>query len=301
MIARSLLSLSLLARVAAFHLPLVPSTGQLSVVPAARLQLCLDQPICISSRTSTTSLFAATRDSTAPELDTDALVKYGSSIAIQMSIVTTLFYGLDSIVAAAGIEVPFPAVMAVFYFFSLRSRAFNPLNNERPDVKKAVNGETPSKGFGDRVMPSWTPPGVTFPIMWILVIGPLRAFTSALVYNANGHSFCDSALLALILHLSTGDVWNTINNTERRFGAAVPSILVVSATAANAAVQYSQMDLLAGKLLGATLLWFAVASTLIADTWRLNPNTASGERDPLYPVTGGESKTEFAWFGKKAE
>jgi benzodiazapine receptor len=258
----------------------------------------IDQHRPISSGRSTTSLFAATRDS---ELDTDALVKYGSSIAIQMGIIAALFYGLDTIIDATGIEAPFPAVMALFYVFSLKSRTFNPLNNQRPNLNKLVNGETPGKGFGDRVMPPWTPPGVTFPIMWILVIGPLRSFTSALVYNANGHSFCDSAILALMLHLSTGDVWNTINNTERRYGTAVPSILLVSATAANAAFQYSQADPFAGKLLGATLLWFAVASTLIADTWRLNPNPVTGERDPLYPVTGGESKTEFAWFGKSQE
>eukprot|EP00980_Cylindrotheca_fusiformis_P004700 scaffold993_cov110-Cylindrotheca_fusiformis.AAC.10 len=239
----------------------------------------------ISSKPSNTCLRAATRDSSAPKLDTDALVKYGASIAIQMGIITALFYGLDSIIAATGIEAPFPAVMAIFYVLSLKSRIFNPLNNQRPDLKKAVNGEDPGKGFGDRVMPPWTPPGVTFPIMWILVIGPLRSFSSALVYTANGHSFCDPALLALMLHLSTGDVWNTINNTEQRYGTAVPSILLVSATAANAAFQYSQVDPFAGKLLSATLLWFAVASTLIADTWRLNPDSVTGEKDPLYPLS----------------
>jgi benzodiazapine receptor len=293
-----LLLLSLLGRGAAFQSPRIPNKV-VSVDPT--IAHSIDQPRPISSGRSTTSLFADTSDSSAPELDTDALVKYGSSIAIQMGIIAALFYGLDTIIDSTGIEVPFPAVMALFFVFSLKSRTFNPLNNQRPNLNKAVNGENAGKGFGDRVMPPWTPPGVTFPIMWILVIAPLRSFTSALVYNANGHSFCDSAILALMLHLSTGDVWNTINNTERRFGTAVPSILIVSATAANAAFQYSQADPFAGKLLGATLLWFAVASTLIADTWRLNPNPETGERDPLYPVTGGEIKTEFAWFGKSQE
>ena len=243
-------------------------------------------------------LFAATGDESlsTPELDTDAIVKYGSSIAIQMSIITCLFYGLDTAIDTTGFEVPFPGILALFYFFSLKSRTFNPLNNQRPNLEKAVKGEESSKGFRDRVMPSWTPPGVTFPIMWLLVIGPIRSYTSALVYSANGHHFCDAAILSLILHLSIGDVWNTINNTEKRYGAAVPSVLLVSAAAANAAYQYSQVEPFAGKLLGVTLVWFAVASTLIADTWRLNPDPTTGERDPLYPVTGGEVKTEFAWF-----
>ena len=38
-------------------------------------------------------------------------------------------------------------------------------------------------GFNDRVMPSWTPPGVTFPIMWVLVVAPLRAFSTSLVWG----------------------------------------------------------------------------------------------------------------------
>ena len=248
-------------------------------------------------RQQASALYAATQESPRNELDVDALVKYGSSIGIQMVIITALLAGLDALVSTIGIEVPFPAVFALFYFFSLKSRTFNPLNNQRPNLKKAVNGEnSPSKGFRDRVMPSWTPPGVIFPIMWILVIGPLRSFSSALVYMAKGHHFCDPALLALLLHLSIGDVWNTINNTEKRYGAAVPSVLMVAAAAANAAYQYGQVDPLAGKLLGVTLVWFAVASTLIADTWRLNPDPVTGQRDPLYPVTGGASKTEFAWF-----
>ncbi|KAL3944213.1 MAG: hypothetical protein SGBAC_001710 [Bacillariaceae sp.] len=255
------------------------------------------------NRQASSALFAATpQESPSNELDTDALVKYGSSIGIQMGIITALLFGLDTLVGAIGLEVPFPIVFCLFYFFSLKSRTFNPLNNQRPNLKKAVNGEgTPTKGFRDRVMPSWTPPGVTFPIMWILVIGPLRSFSSALVYMANGHHFCDPTLLALLLHLSIGDVWNTINNTEKRYGAAVPSVLMVAAAAANAAFQYSQVDPFAGKLLGLTLVWFAVASTLIADTWRLNPNPSTGQRDPLYPVTGGEGKTEFAWFNSSLQ
>ena len=37
----------------------------------------------------------------------------------------------------------------------------------------------------ERLMPSWTPPGVTFPIMWVLVVAPLRAFAASLVYETS--------------------------------------------------------------------------------------------------------------------
>ena len=50
----------------------------------------------------------------------------------------------------------------------------------------------------------------------------LRATAAALVWQAHGESFCDPAILVLMLHLSLGDTWNTINNVERRLGAAVP-------------------------------------------------------------------------------
>ena len=58
-------------------------------------------------------------------------------------------------------KLPFPAIAFLFYACSLKSRVFNPLNNQRPDRSKAIDGEG-SSGFRDRVMPSWTPPGKLF-------------------------------------------------------------------------------------------------------------------------------------------
>jgi tryptophan-rich sensory protein len=130
--------------------------------------------------------------------------------------------------------------------------------------------------------------------MWILIIGPIRALTSALVYGTTQH-FLNPALLAFVFHLSVGDVWNTINNVDRRYGASVTGVLCVTASALNAAYQYYKVNSLAGKLLGLTLLWFAVASSLITATWKLNPDPSTGKKDPLYPIIG-DKKTEFAWF-----
>ena len=143
------------------------------------------------------------------------------------------------------------------------------------------------------VTPSWTPPGVFFPIMWILIIGPVRAYSSAVIFESTG-TFCDVAHLSFILHLTVGDVWNTINNTECRYGASVVGVLGVVASVAFASYQYYMVDPTAGTLLGATSLWLCTAAALIVDTWRLNPRS-NGERDPLYPVLG-DTKTEFAWL-----
>jgi len=129
--------------------------------------------------------------------------------------------------------------------------------------------------------------------MWILIIGPVRAYSSAVIFESTG-TFCDVAHLSFILHLTVGDVWNTINNTECRYGASVVGVLGVVASVAFASYQYYMVDPTAGTLLGATSLWLCTAAALIVDTWRLNPRS-NGERDPLYPVLG-DTKTEFAWL-----
>ena len=101
-----------------------------------------------------------------------------------MSTIAATFAGLDNLADATvgRDQIPSGVVIALFMFLSLRSRLFSPLSNKRPDLKKAVQGEE-TGGFNDRVMPSWTPPGVTFPIMWVLVVAPLRAFSTSLVWG----------------------------------------------------------------------------------------------------------------------
>ena len=231
------------------------------------------------------------------QLDVGALGKYALAAGIQMGIFSGVFKLADIGLASAGMtpsSLPFAAIAFVFYACALKSRAFNPLNNARPDRSKAVEGKG-SAGFKDRVMPSWTPPGFIFPIMWLLIIGPIRAYSSAMVVTATG-TFFNPAIMAFIFHLTCGDIWNTINNTEKRYGMSVVGILLgVVPSAYFAASQYYAVEPLAGKLLGGTLLWLCTASALITDTWRLNPNE-NGKREPLYPVKG-EAKTEFAWFG----
>eukprot|EP00550_Attheya_septentrionalis_P003582 CAMPEP_0198300438 /NCGR_PEP_ID=MMETSP1449-20131203/48251_1 /TAXON_ID=420275 /ORGANISM="Attheya septentrionalis, Strain CCMP2084" /LENGTH=342 /DNA_ID=CAMNT_0044002281 /DNA_START=13 /DNA_END=1041 /DNA_ORIENTATION=- len=252
-------------------------------------------------------------NNTGTKLDTDALVKYAVALVVQMSLFTGLFAGLDALVSVSGINpasIPRVAVGFLFYFFSLKSRVLNPLNNNRP--KRPTLGESndddddsttndASPGFRDRNMPSWTPPGVTFPIMWLLIIGPIRAVAAAWVWSLEGHTFCHVALLSFVLHLTCGDIWNTINNVERRYGASVVAVTVgVLGSLLHAAYQYAQVDPGAGKLLGLTGVWLVVASTLIFDTWRINPiSTQPLQRDPLYPVVSDTTQTTFSWFQPK--
>lgn len=164
-------------------------------------------PLFSSTTTSSEDPYAS------PQLDTDAILKYGVAGITELSLFAGLFKLLDVSLSQLDIAMPFPLAFVIFYACSLKSRVFNPLNNQRPDRAKAVEGEG-SNGFRDRVMPSWTPPGVVFPIMWLLIIGPIRAYSSALI--ATNVGFFSIPILAFIGHLTVGDIWNTINNTEKR-------------------------------------------------------------------------------------
>ena len=150
-------------------------------------------------------------------------------------------------------------------------------------ARKALGGR-PGEGE-DRKMPGWTPPGVVFPLMWVGVVAPLRAFASSMVYEAstgrlNAGHLNDPVLLWLVFHLCLGDTWNCVNNVERRTGAAVPGVTLVWLSTLYAAKQYYDIVPLAGILLGISAVWITVAGALVADTWRINNEI---EPEPLYP------------------
>jgi tryptophan-rich sensory protein len=100
--------------------------------------------------------------------------------------------------------------------------------------------------------------------------------------------------------LSIGDIWNTINNKERRYGTSVVGVFLVWASAATAAYQYYQAGpSLAGRLLSLPLIWLTIASSLILRTWQLNPSPATGKPESLLPTkTTTTSVTKLEWFEK---
>lgn len=233
-------------------------------------------------------------------LDADAVIKYGAAVCVQMGLGAAFLAGLDALVTACEWKIPVAANVVLFYIVALKSRACNPLSNARPQPNTLESTPTiPAATVAHkRNMPRWTPPGLVFPIVWLLIIGPLRAATSAMVYQAVGR-YASLPILSLLLHLSVGDVWNTINNVERRYGVAVTGVALVWLSKAHAAYQYSRVHAVAGRLLGATLVWLTIAAALVTATWRLNPDPATGKPERLYPVRG-KGQTKFVWFaGRK--
>jgi translocator protein len=240
-------------------------------------------------------------------LDTDALVKYGLAVTVQMSIffvignILNLVSGKSFTCAITkmcipGIKllpqpskIPFVVHWFMFYAVALKSRVFNPLQNTRPQVATL---ETDEK---KRIMPKWTPPGFVFPIVWLLLIANLRSIATTMIVRQT-ESYATPAMFALLLHLSIGDVWNTINNVERRYGASVVGVYFVWLSKALASFMYYSVNPRAGKLLSLSLVWLTIASALVTQTWRLNP-MSDGKLDQLYPTRrSGESGTKFLWF-----
>jgi translocator protein len=260
---------------------------------------------------------SSSSSSVSGKFDSTAVMKYIVAIAVQMGLFTLLFRSMDMIVTYFKIQkVPFVINCILFYGLALKSRIFNPMSNTRPQVKTleadvVADTTTTTTTTTDetkktkdvatifrRKMPSWTPPGIVFPIVWLLIIGPIRAISTSMIYQTVG-SYASIPILSLLLHLSIGDVWNTINNVERRFGVAVTGVLCVWLSKAHAAYQYSRVNHVAGTLLGATLIWLTIASALVTATWQLNPDPVTGKPEPLYPVVGN-GITKFAWFSQKA-
>ena len=95
-------------------------------------------------------------------------------------------------------------VSAFFFFMSVRSRVFSPLDNSRPSASK----DDPV--FKDRKRPSWQPPPLAFPIIWTS-IGLLRTISSVLIWKSAG-TILTKPIFYMMAHLAIGDTWNTINN-----------------------------------------------------------------------------------------
>jgi translocator protein len=230
-------------------------------------------------------------------LDVDALLKYAIAVSTQMSIFYIIANGLDRLSDALQMSpssVPFALQWFLFYVTALRSRVFNPLINRRPQTS---NFEVKDSAIPKRKMPTWTPPGFVFPIIWLLLIGNLRAISTSLIVRTTG-SYAHPAFFALLLHLSIGDTWNTVNNIERRYGTSVTGVFFVWLANVVASYMYYKVKPLAGMLLGVTTIWLTIASALTFQTWRLNP-IDGGKLDPLYPVIRPtQPRSQFLWFSK---
>ena len=200
------------------------------------------------------------------------IAKYSVATGLQFSIIMGFLKAID---VAVKKPIPTPLVGLLFCFLSLRSRVASLLDNSRPNREAQDGKATPS----DVKRPSWTPPGIAFPFIWLTITG-LRGVSSALVYRQTGTLVC-SALQAMVLHLCVGDTWNCITNVEKRLGVSASGVLLVWATVWSAVIEYYKVLPLAGKVLLPSGIWITIATVLTFSIWRLNKPI-----EPLWPVKG---------------
>jgi len=86
---------------------------------------------------ATTSLQSSTTSDedpyASPQLDTGAIAKYITAAATELGLFSATFQLLEIAKSTLDIKLPFAAIVFFFYACSLKSRVFNPLNNQRPD------------------------------------------------------------------------------------------------------------------------------------------------------------------------
>ena len=211
---------------------------------------------------------AKTDASFSPAYAAKETAKYVGATAVQYKLLMLALSGVDKL-----LKLPKPAVWLLFAFLSLRSRVVSLLDNSRPNREAQKGKATPV----DVKRPSWTPPGIAFPFIW-LTITALRATAAQMAYAG---SLRNPALDALVLHLCIGDTWNCITNVERRLGVSAVGCFAVWGSVFRAVKAFGASSApKAAYVLAPSLAWISVACVLTASIWNLNG------RPPVYPAEG---------------
>ena len=245
--------------------------GEADADPAAPVPDFDDLEPVMTSASSGSSLDAGT------VIDTSAVWRYFLCTAVQFSVLVWFSMWLNVGLARSSLDMTYQkALVGVWFGFNaLKSRVFSPLNASRPKM----DGE--KAAIKERRRPAWMPPPLAFPVIWT-TIAVLRAVSSVVVFGTTG-TLNNPAHFAMLLHLSVGDTWNSINNAEKRLGTAVVGVCAVLASVYNVVYQYWSVSVKAGVLIAPSAVWISVATLLVYTIWKINPR-ADGTREPLWPM-----------------
>ena len=245
--------------------------GEADADPAAPVPDFDDLEPVASASSGSSSLDAGT------VIDTGAVWRYFLCTAVQFSVLVWFSMWLNVGLARSSLDMTYQkALVGVWFGFNaLKSRVFSPLNATRPKME----GE--KTAIKERRRPAWMPPPLAFPVIWT-TIAVLRAVSSVVVFGTTG-TLNNPAHFAMLLHLSVGDTWNSINNAEKRLGTAVVGVCAVLASVYNVVYQYWSVSVKAGVLIAPSAVWISVATLLVYTIWKINPR-ADGTREPLWPM-----------------
>ncbi len=118
--------------------------------------------------------------------------------------------------------------------------------------------------------PSWTPPGVAFPIVWTTLY-LLMAFAAMRVALLPGSG---QALAFWAAQIAFNTLWTPVFFGLRRMRAALVVLVGLWVFVALTCVSFWILDPVAGVLMVPYLLWVSLAGALNVSLWRRNPEFA---------------------------
>lgn len=116
--------------------------------------------------------------------------------------------------------------------------------------------------------PTWTPPGIVFPIVWtILYI--LMGISSYLIYESNT-SYKESALKVYAINILINGLWTILFFRLKLFFISFLTIIVLIVLTIIMIYKYYRINKLAGLLQIPYLIWLCVALALSYNVYLLN-------------------------------
>jgi len=217
-------------------------------------------------------------------VDYGAILKYTTALTIQATLSIGMWMCVDWGYLKMKAALPSRSIsnhrwfrIVLTYFLNATVGLFNLL----PTTSDKIDGRTNSPG---RIRPSWTPPGWVFVLMWPLFVFGTRAWTMVVVADRVGR-FVNPVTISMMVHFAIGGVWSHVNRIEEQLGVSMILLYALFASKAYTAWLAWQIDPTAGIALACTLSWLGAAAALGTATWRLNPDPATGQTQPLVPMT----------------
>ena len=85
-------------------------------------------------------------------------------------------------------------------------------------------------------------------------------------------------LMAFMVHLACGSMWDSLYNREGRLGAGLSSMMLVLGSACGVVSLYSSVAPLAGTIFVPAAVVTAATAALVGAVWRMNGS------EPLFPL-----------------
>ena len=116
--------------------------------------------------------------------------------------------------------------------------------------------------------PSWTPAGIVFPIVWVILY-ILMGISSYLIYNSNT-TLKNSALKVYGINLLINGLWSIIFFRLKLFLLAFILVIILIITTIIIIYKYYQINKTAAFLQIPYLIWLVVAALLSYNVYILN-------------------------------